>query len=339
MEFPTSPISERSTSSIARSRAASPPRVIGHGSPPPPPPSGARSPAQLPPGTQPEYTMQRGLPPQPAGPRSRPSISYNQQRTVSSQQTPRSPPQPRSPVGPTTQPWMSSTSSDGHGRGSMDVPPPFAAMDPSMNLTTSPAEESHNDGRTPPPQATSNMNEARYSVPPPPPLNIPQAPASTPLRPMSSSPQPLSSSPQPLSIPLHRHSDIPSPSGNSLAQPLPARQRLSDVPSPSNRTAPATAMRNPPPPPPPSFYGSNQASFVHQFDKKMSFAPKPEGMSRSAALYASAMAKTSSPSVRIDLNTMAYSGHGQNQPTPGVKDTHHPGSFYSWVVSFLNFAF
>ena len=322
-EFATSPISEGANSSAARSRAASPPRVAAHSSPPPR--NSTRSPGQLP-AAQTDYSMQRNLPHQPSGPRSRPSNAYSQQRVVSSQQTTRSPP-PASPTDTrSSQPWMSGASSDGHGRGSMDVPPPFAAMDPSLEFSNSPPSESPLSGPTSPPQAPSNISEARYLVPPPPPLNIPQAPESVPSRPTSSP------SPQPAAIPSFRHSDIPSPSVHTPNASAAVRQRLSDVPSAIGRPAPIAVARAPPPPPPPGFPGAKQAALAYQFDKKMALNSRPEAMSKAAALYASAMGKTSAPSVRVDLNTMAYQGHGQNQASPGVKEVYQPGSFYSYVI-------
>jgi hypothetical protein len=204
-----------------------------------------------------------------------------------------------------------------------------------MEFPSSPTSETHQNGPVSQQQVPSEVREARYStIPPPPPLNISQAPAS----------QPTTSSPPPTFVPppvIHRHSDVPSSTANTHNVTLPARPRLSDIPNVSSRSSGGLNVLESARTPPPNFPGPRHSAFpgfVLPYDKKPAFAPKPsEATSRSQALYASANVRMNAPSVRIDLNKLAYSEHAQNQPTHGVKDGNHaPGSFYSYVSSLVS---
>jgi hypothetical protein len=224
------------------------------------------------------------------------------------------------------------TSQDGHGRASIESLPPFTNLDPLM--AQSPTEYEPTSGGASLPHQTHQQRQqsqdysapptARQdfsSVPPPPPLNIPQRTSVA-----SSTPQTSSSSiasPNSLATPIsgpisHRHSEIPSATSSPMSASNTTPQRHSDVPS-----IHASSNQRPPPP---TFTGPPNT--MHAFDKKQ-FYPQSSGMSASKALYASANMKTNTPSVRIDLHKLAYHGH----TTPTTKEEPvSVQSLYSYVL-------
>jgi hypothetical protein len=198
-------------------------------------------------------------------------------------------------------------SDDGHGRASMEAPPPFAPM----ASPTSEYSESYELPRqnfqelaVESPVAHSAPSVMFRNVPPPPSINVPQAPASAPLLPTSSF------LPPPMPPVLHRHSDIPSSMVTPRPPIAPPLQRHSEIPNVNSR--------------PPNFVGSRPYPLAQE--KKT--LPYGESSSASRHLYASAKAKTSMPTVQPDWNKLAYQS---DIPTATKEDPHSQPSFYSCV--------
>ena len=208
----------------------------------------------------------------------------------------------------TSMPWISTgMSDDGHGRASMEAPPPFAPMaSPTSEYSETFELPRHNflESSVETPVAHSAPSAIFRNVPPPPPINLPQAPASAPLLPTSSS------LPPPMPPVLHRHSDVPS----STTTPRPPialpQQRHSEIPSGNHR--------------PPNLVGSQP----YPLPQEKKTLPYGESSSASRHLYASAKVKTSAPAVQPDWNKLAYQS---DTPAAKKEDPHSQPSLYSCV--------
>jgi len=300
---------------VSTSRAISP-QPSGRPGGSTPVPNSMHSPAQLP-STQFDPRTQRDLPQPPReAQRGGPSNShYRQQAFI--------PENVAAPQVDTTSPpqWTSGASGDGHGRPSMEVPPPFVPMDPSAEFATSPTNESDQPDPTSPQQPPAEVRENPYSrVPPPPPLSHSQAPASAPLQPTSSSPPPASVSPSA----MHRHSEVPSRNPNTRSMPVPTRPRLSEPTSANGRSSASSSARASLA----TFAGPRHSGFAGVLpsqEKKTS-----QGPSRSQALYASANVQMNAPNISLDLTRQAYGPHGRSQPSHAAQEEpFNPASFYS----------
>ncbi|PVG03523.1 hypothetical protein CPB86DRAFT_779239 [Serendipita vermifera] len=303
---------------------------------------------QLPAPSQIDHHGQRMLPQRPtdvpnhAGPSSppRPRTSGSGGAPVRSATSP-PPPLRRDSYSNTTLGWGSPPNSqDGHGRASLESLPPFANMDPLMAQSPTeyePPSGGSGDASIPYqtlPQQQYQHQQQNYSAPPtarpnfsavpPPPLSIPhqqqQSASSTPQTTSSATSSNSLATPVPGSI-SHRHSEIPSTTTSSPMTAPTTPQRHSDVPSihaSSNQRAPPPTFSGPPNP-------------MHAFDKKP-FYPQ-SGNTASKALYASANMKSSLPSVRIDLNKLAY--HGHTPPSAPEEPVTHQSLYSASVQSHL----